>query len=154
MPDLRAGMSVDLEFVTAFYAILDPENSFLKYTIAGHPPPFLRKASGQVEKMAGKGIAMGVNPGAIYEDKALDLAPGDSLVAFTDGVTDANSPSDQAYDMAQLRAAIGSAPAHAGAMLKYLQNTLVDWVREAPNYDDITLLAIGRHNNQVSIRKL
>ena len=147
-------LDMDLEFVTSFYAILDPQNSFLKYAIAGHPPPFLRKASGQVEKLAGKGIAMGVNPGAIYEDKALDLAPGDSLVAFTDGVTDANSPSDQAYDMAQLRAAIGSAPAHAEAMLEYLQNTLVDWVREAPNYDDITLLAIGRHNNQVSIRKL
>jgi len=137
-------LDMDLEFVTSFYAILDPENSFLKYAIAGHPPPFLRKASGQVEKLAGKGIAMGVNLEAIYEDIALDLAPGDSLVAFTDGVTDANSPSDQAYDMAQLRAAIGSAPAHAGAMLEYLQNMLVDWVREAPNYDDITLMAIGR----------
>ena len=74
----------------------------------------------------------------------LPLAPGDSLVAFTDGVTDASNSLNKSYDMGQLKSAIGSAPAHAVDLLNYLQNTLVDWVREAPNYDDITLLAIGR----------
>ena len=136
--------NMEMQFVTSFYAILDPANARFKYAIAGHPAPFLRKASGQVEKLAGKGIAMGVCLEAKYEDHQLDLAPGDSLVAFTDGVTDANSPSDEAYDMAHLREAISSAPAHAEALLEYLQTTLVDWVREAPNYDDITLMAIGR----------
>ncbi len=67
----------------------------MKYALAGHPPPFLRKASGQVKKIAGRGIAMGVSLEAKYEDIHLALAPGDSLVAFTDGVTDANSPSNQ-----------------------------------------------------------
>ena len=137
-------MDLDFQFVTSFYAILDPANASLKYAIAGHPPPFLRKASGQVEKLPGRGIALGVSLEAVYEDIHLDLAPGDSLVAFTDGVTDANSPSNESYDMAQLRTAIGSAPAHAEAMLEYVQSTLVDWVKEAPNYDDITLMAIAR----------
>jgi len=137
-------LNLDLQFVTSFYAILDPANSILEYAIAGHPPPFLRKASGQVEKLAGRGIALGVTYEAVYEDIRLPLAPGDSLVAFTDGVTDANSPSNQSYDLAQLRTAISSAPAHAGALLEYVQNTLVDWVKEAPNYDDITLLALAR----------
>ena len=135
---------MDMQFVTSFYAILDPAKAGFKYAIAGHPPPFLRRASGQVEKLPGQGIAMGVNPAATYEDISLDLAPGDSLVAFTDGVTDANSPSNQSYDMVQLRRAISLAPAHPEALLGYLQSTLVDWVKEAPNYDDITLLAIGR----------
>lgn len=137
-------MDLDFQFVTSFYAILDPVNAGLNYAIAGHPPPFLRKASGQVEKLPGRGIAMGVSLEAKYEDLHVELAPGDSLVAFTDGVTDANSPSNESYDMAQLRTAIASAPAHAEAMLKYLQGTLVDWVREATNHDDITLMAIGR----------
>jgi serine phosphatase RsbU (regulator of sigma subunit) len=140
---------MDMQFVTSFYAVLDPVNASLKYAIAGHPPPFLRKASGQVEKLAGKGIAMGVNLEAIYEDISLDLAPGDSLVAFTDGVTDANSPSNESYDMVQLRRAIGLAPAHPEALLEHLQSTLVDWVKESPNYDDITLLAIGRKEYSV-----
>jgi serine phosphatase RsbU (regulator of sigma subunit) len=135
---------MDMQFVTSFYAVLDPANANFRYAIAGHPPPFLRKASGQVEKLAGKGIALGVSLEAIYEDIYLDLAPGDSLVAFTDGVTDANSPTNKSYEIEQLRTAIGSAPAHAVALLDFLKNTLVDWVKEAPNYDDITLLAIGR----------
>jgi serine phosphatase RsbU (regulator of sigma subunit) len=135
---------MDMQFVTSFYAILDPENATLKYSLAGHPPPFLREASGLVKKLAGRGLAMGVNLDAHYEDINLALAPGDSLVAFTDGVTDAASPSNKSYEMAQLKAAIGSAPAHAADLLNHLQNILIDWVREAPNYDDITLLALGR----------
>ena len=134
----------DMQFVTSFYAILDPENGNLKYALAGHPPPFLREASGNVKKIAGRGIAMGVHIEAQYEDVNLILAPGDSLVAFTDGVTDANSPSNNSYEMAQLKMAIGSAPAHAQSLLNHLQSTLIDWVKEAPNYDDLTLLAIGR----------
>jgi len=135
---------MDMQFVTSFYAILDPTNASFNYAIAGHPPPFLRKASGQVEKLPGHGIAMGVSLEAIYEDTHLHLAPGDSLVAFTDGVTDANSPSKESYDMDQLKMAISSAPAHAVDLLDHLQSTLVDWVKESPNYDDITLLAVGR----------
>jgi serine phosphatase RsbU (regulator of sigma subunit) len=135
---------LDLQFVTSVYGILDPINGVLKYSIAGHPPPFLREASGLVRKLAGRGLAMGIDPDAHYEDISLTLAPGDSLVAFTDGVTDANSPSNEAYDLAQLKKAIGSAPAQAEALLDHLQSTLVDWVKEAPNYDDITLVAIAR----------
>jgi sigma-B regulation protein RsbU (phosphoserine phosphatase) len=135
---------MDMQFVTSFYAILDPKNASFKYALAGHPPPFLRKASGQVEKLAGKGIALGVSLEAIYKDIYLDLAPGDSLVAYTDGVTDANSPTNKSYEIDQLKTAISSAPAHAEALLDHLQSTLVDWVKQAPNYDDITLLAIGR----------
>ena len=135
---------MDMQFVTSFYAILDPENANLKYALAGHPPPFLRKASGQVENLDGRGIALGVSLDAQYEDINLTLAPGDSLVAFTDGFTDANSPANQSYEMTQLKTAIGTAPAHAVALLEHLQSTLNQWVREAPNYDDITLLAIAR----------
>jgi serine phosphatase RsbU (regulator of sigma subunit) len=135
---------MDMQFVTSFYGVLDPADASFKYALAGHPPPFLRKASGEVEKLTGHGIALGVSLEAIYEDIHLDLASGDSLVAFTDGVTDANSPANKLYEMEQLRTAIGSAPAHAVDLLDHLQGALVDWVKEAPNYDDITLLAIGR----------
>jgi serine phosphatase RsbU (regulator of sigma subunit) len=135
---------VKSQFVTSFYAILDPKNSSLKYALAGHHPPLLRKASGQVEILAGKGMALGVFPDTQYEDMSLHLASGESLVAFTDGVTDANNPSSELYEMAHLKAAIGSAPAHATALLEHLKTTLVDWVKETPKFDDITLLVIAR----------
>jgi serine phosphatase RsbU (regulator of sigma subunit) len=136
--------NLDMQFITAFYAILDPENAILKYAIAGHPPPFLRKSSSKVKKIAGRGIALGVSFDAQYEEKRLTLAPGDILVAFTDGVTDANNPSHETFNMAQLRNSIGSAPACAEDLLEHLHRCLIDWVKETPNYDDITLLAIGR----------
>jgi sigma-B regulation protein RsbU (phosphoserine phosphatase) len=135
---------IKANFVTSFYAILDPANSILKYALAGHPPPLLRKASGQVKTLAGKGIALGVFPDAQYEDMELSIAPGESLVAFTDGMTDASNPLSESYNVAHLKKAIGSAPAPAKALLKHLQKTLGDWVKEAPNYDDITLLVIER----------
>ena len=75
---------------------------------------------------------------------SLVLAPGESLVAFTDGMTDASNSSSESYDMTYLITSIGSAPSHAPDLLKHLQGTLNGWVREAPNYDDITLLVIGR----------
>jgi serine phosphatase RsbU (regulator of sigma subunit) len=135
---------MDMQFVTSIYAILDPAHATLKYAVAGHPPPFLREASGQVRELGGRGIALGITLDAHYEDISLALAPGDSLVAFTDGVTDANSPSNESYDLDQLKKAIGSAPAQAEALLNHVQRGLMDWVKEAPNYDDITLLAIAR----------
>jgi serine phosphatase RsbU (regulator of sigma subunit) len=135
---------IKTNFVTSFYAILDPANSSMKYALAGHPPPLLRKASGQVKTLAGKGIALGVIPDAQYEDMDLSLTPGESLVAFTDGLTDAHNPLSESFQMTHLKKAISLAPAAAKALLKHLQNTLGDWVKETPNYDDITLLVIAR----------
>jgi serine phosphatase RsbU (regulator of sigma subunit) len=135
---------IKTNFITSFYGILDPVNSSLKYAIAGHPPPLLRKVSGKVETLAGRGVALGIFPEAKYEDMDLSLEPGESLVAFTDGMTDANNPLSESFEMELLKTAIGSAPAPAQALLNHLQNTLSEWVKEAPNYDDITLLVIAR----------
>ena len=135
---------LDMQFITAFYAILDPKKSVLKYAIAGHPPPFLRKPSGKVKTLPGRGIALDINLDAVYKDKSLTLSPGDTLVVFTDGVTDAISPSHEPYEAEQLSKTIGSAPPQAEALLNHLQGSLVDWVKGMPNYDDITLLAINR----------
>lgn len=141
------GQGLKTNFVTSFYAILDPVNSSLKYALAGHPAPLLREASGEVKTLAGKGVALGLFPDAHYDEFDLSLAPGESLVAFTDGLTDAKNPMRESFQLTYLQKAIGSAPAAAKALLKHLQNTLVDWVKEAPNYDDITLLVIARKRN-------
>jgi len=131
-------------FVTSFYAILDPTNSRLKYAIAGHPPPLLKKASGEVESLAGKGTAMGVFPDLSYMDLEVSLGPGESLVAFTDGMTDANNLGSESFNMDNFKDAVGFAPSSAKSMLRHLQASLGDWVKKAPTYDDITLLVIAR----------
>jgi serine phosphatase RsbU (regulator of sigma subunit) len=148
----RALVELDIKtnFVTSFYAVLDPANSSLKYALAGHPPPLLRKASGQVETLPGKGIALGVIPDAQYEEMDVSLAAGENLVIFTDGLTDANNPRRETFELDHLKEAVGSAPASPKAMVKHLENTISAWVDGSPNYDDITILVIGRKSQPLS----
>jgi serine phosphatase RsbU (regulator of sigma subunit) len=135
---------IKTNFITSFYAILDPGNSSIKYALAGHPPPLLREANGLVKVLDGKGIALGVFPGAQYKDMDLSLAPGQSLVAFTDGLTDANNQLSESFQLEHLKTAVSSAPAAAEALVKHLDNAIDGWVKETPKFDDMTLLVIAR----------
>ena len=148
----RALVELDIKtnFVTSFYGVLDPANSIIKYALAGHPPPLLRKASGQVETLAGKGVALGIIPDAQYEEMDISLASGESLVIFTDGMTDANNPRRETFELSRLKKAVRSAPTSPGALLEHLKNSLGDWVKEEPTYDDITILVIGRKLQSLS----
>jgi Serine phosphatase RsbU, regulator of sigma subunit len=137
-------LDIKTNFVTSFYGILDPANSSMKYALAGHPSPLLRKASGQVETLSGKGIALGIIPEVEYEEMDISMEPGESLVTFTDGTTDANNPLRETFELTQLKKAVGLAPTSPNALLKHLKTTLRDWVKQEPNYDDITILVIGR----------
>jgi serine phosphatase RsbU (regulator of sigma subunit) len=141
---------IKTNFVTSFYAILDPKTSSLKYSLAGHPAPLLRKVSCVVDILPGKGTALGILPDAQFEDMEITLHPGESLVAFTDGMTDANNRSSETLDLEQVRKAIGLGPAQAKPMIRHLQKTLLNWVEEAPNFDDITIFVIGRKISSVS----
>jgi sigma-B regulation protein RsbU (phosphoserine phosphatase) len=139
------GQDIKTNFITSFYAILDPGNSSIKYAIAGHPPPLLRESTGKVQVLPGKGIALGIFPDAQYKNMDLSLAPGQSLVAFTDGLTDANNQLSEFFQLEHLKKAVGSAPAEAEALIKHLENAIDGWVKETPNFDDMTLLVIARN---------
>ncbi len=142
----RALFDLDIKtnFVTSFYGVLDPASSTMTYALAGHPPPLLKKTSGQVKSLPGKGIALGIIPDVDYEEMNISLEPGESLVTFTDGTTDANNPLQETFELSQLKQVVGLAPTSPNALLKHLKTTLRHWVKQQPNYDDITILVIGR----------
>lgn len=148
----RALFDLDIKtnFVTSFYGILDPANSSLKYALAGHPPPILRKASGQVETIPGRGIALGIIPDVKYDEMDISFAPGESLVIFTDGTTDANNPDRETFELSQLKKSVSSAPTHPIELLEHIKASLGEWVKGEPNYDDITILVIGRKSQSPS----
>jgi sigma-B regulation protein RsbU (phosphoserine phosphatase) len=77
------------KFVTLFYGVLDAEQKTMKYTSAGHPRPILKNASGRVTQLDNGGAVLGVFPNWKYEDSVVQLVPGDRLVLFTDGITEA-----------------------------------------------------------------
>src|SRR5207249_11447151 len=85
------------KFVTFFFAALDPATLRLEYVNAGHPAPLLLRAGGTIEQLTAGGVILGVDEGAHFDSGVVDLAPGDVLALFTDGVTEAMNADDHLY---------------------------------------------------------
>jgi len=82
------------KFITFFYALLDPPTGTLEYSNAGHNYPLILRRNGSVETLTGNGLVMGLFSAVHYEVKKTKLAPGDMLVLYSDGVTEAADSSD------------------------------------------------------------
>ena len=90
MNDLIHAQSSNERFVRMLLGVLDPERAVLEYANAGHVPPVLYRAeSGEVDWLAEGGLPLGVEEGMDYKVARIDLAPGDMLVFYTDGLTEA-----------------------------------------------------------------
>lgn len=85
------------KYATAFLAVLEPASGTLRFTNAGHNPALLLRASGGIERLEATGVPLGLLPGASYEQGETALEPGDLLVAYTDGITEAINPSEEEY---------------------------------------------------------
>ncbi|RDK04115.1 ATP-binding SpoIIE family protein phosphatase [Paraburkholderia lacunae] len=134
-------------FVTACYAIYDPGDGSLVYASAGHHPPLLRKASGVVAALPSPSdIALGILHDMDYADHTAVLEPGDSLLLYTDGVTEAFSGTGEAYGDERLHAWLSAtAPdATAGQLLNGLVRDVARFVDEAEASDDLTCLVLCR----------
>jgi sigma-B regulation protein RsbU (phosphoserine phosphatase) len=129
-------------FVTVFYAVLDPVPRSLTYANAGHDPPLLRRASGGVERLAPGGLILGLFERLTLSDETLHLESGDTVVAYTDGLTDTVNHRDEAYGHSRLADTLDSAPAAARDVLAHILKDLEAFAGPAPQPDDITLLIL------------
>jgi sigma-B regulation protein RsbU (phosphoserine phosphatase) len=131
------------KFVTAFYGVLDARNRVLTFSNAGHNPPLLRHRDGGIEELTDGGVALGVLPDGRYEDRPVPLRPGDVLLLYTDGVSEAEAPSGEQFGRARIEQAVARL-AHRGA--REILDGLVDAVRvfagERGQNDDLTLLVV------------
>jgi serine phosphatase RsbU (regulator of sigma subunit) len=89
-------------FVTAVYGVFDLQRRRLTYCNAGHDPPLLIRRSGEVTWLSEGGTVLGSFPNAVYHEAILDLRQGDLLVLYTDGVTEATSPSGEMFGTERL----------------------------------------------------
>ena len=131
-------------FVTAFYGILDLETGELSYANAGHNPPLLMPAEGMVRQLPGTGgVAMGVMPGLNYAEGRAMLTAGDTLVLYTDGISEAMDRDGHEYTEARL---IGSLTESHRQSVEIVMSSLMDSVNRfvggAPQSDDITCLIV------------
>jgi sigma-B regulation protein RsbU (phosphoserine phosphatase) len=129
-------------FVTIFYAILDPGKGTITYASAGHDPALLQRASGEIEHLMPTGPLVGIFKELALQDVELTLAPGDTLLIFTDGVTDAVNTQMEMYDRSRLQSALTHAPQTAQPLLEYILNDLNSFTTAAAQLDDITLFAL------------
>jgi sigma-B regulation protein RsbU (phosphoserine phosphatase) len=132
-------------FATLFFGILNPENGAVSYVNAGHNPPLIIGANKQVKaRLHNTSMPIGMFPDVEFGIEVAQLDPGDMLLAFTDGVTEAKNTADEQYTDERLEMLMTAAPDSAEALLAYVQADVKLHVGLAPQSDDITMLALRR----------
>ncbi len=130
-------------FVTAFYGVLDYRNRVLIFSNAGHDPPLLVRANGTAESLVEGGVALGVLADARYEERPIALHPGDVLVLYTDGVSEAPAPDGQMFGRGRLEDAIRGLAARSGEeILQGIVAAVLEWTGERGPTDDLTLMVV------------
>ena len=130
-------------FVTSVYGVLDTKNRILTYSNAGHNYPLWIQASGEIKALQTGGTILGAFPDSLYEEERLELKPGDILVFYTDGVTDAQNSNQEFFGEQHLlniitRERNRSAPEIRQSVLAAIH----DFVGSAPQFDDMTLIVL------------
>jgi len=95
-------------FITFFYGIYDPASGSLEYVNAGHLPPMVRRTSGAIDRLDRGGMALGMFEHATYETGHVTIGPGEALVLYTDGITEAEDRREQAFEDSGLETVITS----------------------------------------------
>jgi serine phosphatase RsbU (regulator of sigma subunit) len=136
-------------FLTAFYAVLEPTTGRLCYSVAGHNRPvWLHAATGAVAELSGRGIVLGIFDKIELEERDVNLAPGDLLVFYTDGLTEAMDEQHRLFGEERLHAVIAAHPkASAQQLLEAIVAAVHTFTDLAPQSDDLTLFVVKRQNH-------
>jgi sigma-B regulation protein RsbU (phosphoserine phosphatase) len=130
-------------FISFFYCVVDSEVGSLTYANAGHFPPALIKADGTLIRLTSGGPVLGVLPAGTYESGSVGFGPGDRLILYTDGITEARSDTDEEFGDDRL---LSMALEHRACSAPALQARLVDAVATFTGRrftDDATLIVLA-----------
>lgn len=148
---LNQVMYADLEnsnrFVTLFYSEYDPKTRLLSYSNAAHNPPLLwSAATDSIRRLDTLGMLIGLDSNTLYQDAQVKLEPGDMIIYYTDGFTEAANPSGEQFDEENLMASFSWACKHfenPQEILSYLFDRVQEFVGVGrPNTDDMTLVVL------------
>ena len=132
-------------YATFFYAQFDAKARQLRYVNAGHNPPYFVRSFGSspaaIEELKAGGTIVGMFPNSEYQEQPIDIRPGDLLLAFTDGVTDAMNPNQEAFGEERLKALVRQiADLPVSQIISRISQELRAWMRDAPQFDDLTFI--------------
>ncbi len=131
-------------FVTVFFAVLDPVTGFVRYANAGHNPPLLLGSNG-IKTLNNTGMPLGIDEENEWTQDEVVISPGEILLLYTDGVTDAQNSAGEFIDKTLI---LNTVQKNIGKTVFDVQQGILDkvhrFVGDAPRFDDLTLVILGR----------
>lgn len=130
-------------YVTAVYGVLDTKNRIFTFTNAGHNGPILRRANGQMEYLTEGGVILGMFENSKYEERPLVISPGDIMVFYTDGVTEAKNEMEEEFGTKRLKQVISDS--HRQSAVRIQENiykSVKDFTGGLEQEDDLTMIVI------------
>ncbi len=137
-PDIPPNM-----FVTCMYTLLDPESGTLRYANAGHDLPYRRSTDG-ISELRATGMPLGLMEDMEYEEKEIQLEPGESVLFYSDGLVEAHNPKREMFGFPRLRGMVAS---HGGGarLIDYLLAELAKFTGEGwEQEDDVAMITLAR----------
>jgi sigma-B regulation protein RsbU (phosphoserine phosphatase) len=132
-------------FISFFFCVLDGASGELIFCNAGHNPPLIVRAGGQWEQLKGGGPVLGILPTVEYREFRAGLEPGDSLVVYSDGVTEAVNPEGEEFEIERLATTVlNHRTESAQAIVDEVNSAVTEYTAGAPQSDDITLIVARR----------
>jgi len=132
-------------FITFFFTLLDSHTGELAFANAGHNPPLIVHAAGTVEQLASGGLPLGIKANADYREGRTTLQPGDVLVIYSDGVTEAASPSGEEFGPTRLYEVVSrNVESSAAGIRDRIESALTKFSQGTQAADDITLVIAKR----------
>jgi len=133
------------KFATCFYAVLDADAHRLLHSNAGHEPPLLVSADGETDTLSAGGLVLGFVEPLEYEEASVDMNPGDVLVVYSDGITDATDADDVPFGERRLRELVtGGRSDSAAGLIESIFEAVRQHEGEPGQFDDMTLVVVKR----------
>jgi sigma-B regulation protein RsbU (phosphoserine phosphatase) len=140
--DLLFTSTDESHFATMFLGVYDTGTRRLRYASGGHPLPILLRASGAVERLTQGGIPLGMIPGFVYGELETALGPGDILVVYTDGVTEAVRGDEELGDDRLIEVITRARGASGAAIAGAIVDAVREWGGRADFEDDVTAVVL------------
>jgi sigma-B regulation protein RsbU (phosphoserine phosphatase) len=133
------------KFLTLFFGVLEPDTGLLRYVSAGHNPALLFTRSGAILQVRSTGMPIGILPNATWREETLQMAPGDLICVYTDGVTEAVNEMEEEFGLDRLSRLLGRfGDGGTRELCDRILLEVADFARGMPQHDDQTLVVVRR----------
>jgi serine phosphatase RsbU (regulator of sigma subunit) len=132
-------------YATMFYGEFDSRTQILRYVNAGHTRPLFISPEGEVTRLSGGDLPVGMFPDATFQERRIMVPGGCSIVVYTDGVSDARNPEGEEFGEERIMRCLSSLPRpiDAEGICKHLGGKVAEWSGGAERFDDTTILALS-----------